>query len=450
MKCGTPLQDAVKVEEKKIAISSNVEEPRNNTSPKSRKGNKKPLLIGSSIVAVALVLFVIAGILIAGKGKFEKQVEAAFDNNDVEAFAELVKIPSKVKGTKRDFAPFIENDFGSIQHQIIEGTAVLAKQKEDASFTLYSNGVAFGELKQTIKLLFFPSYEIVLNGYDLGAITEFEGVVFNMDNSEVSLPMGNTYFIGKYIPGIYSYTANAENAHGDATYEGSLLHPNSEDSTLLSVDFETYDVHIASDHVKAVVYINGESTEKTIDELSIIEGVPETSSMEITAKINVDDETYDADAVFNTSTDRDLYFTFEEYEQKLFERELLNEDEVKQFFINYRNYFEEAIVAADFNIVASSFKDNAKITEDYKEFVNDHRDLKEYNYQFLLNDIESVDKVDDRTFNLVSTEEFNFTLLDDGTYHYKREKAYIIEYDEEKEQLVISDIKLLNTIKTRK
>jgi len=28
MKCGTPLQDAVKVEEKKIAISSNVEEPR--------------------------------------------------------------------------------------------------------------------------------------------------------------------------------------------------------------------------------------------------------------------------------------------------------------------------------------------------------------------------------------------------------------------------------------
>lgn len=451
MKCGTPLQDAVSVEEKKVAEKpTHVEESRKRTVTKSSKGHKKPLLIGSSIVTVALVLFVIAGILLAGKGKFEKQVEAAFEDNNVTAFAELVKIPSKVKGTKKDFASLIENDFGSIQHQIIEGTAVLAKQKGDTSYTLYSNGIAFGELSQTNKLLFFPSYEIILTGYDLGAITEYEGVVFNMNNADVSLPVGDTYFIGKYIPGKYSYTALAENEHGKDTYEGSLLHPNNEDSTLLSVEFETYDVHIASDYVKAVVYIDGKSTEKTIDELPILEGVPETSTMEITAKLSVDDETYDADVVFNTSTDRDLYFTFEKYEQNLIQQELLNEEEIKRFFVNYRSDFEEAIAAADFNIVGSFFMDDAEITEDYKEFVNDHRDLAEYNYQFLRNDIENVEKVDDRTFNLLSTEEFNFTLLNDGTYHYNREKQYVIVYDEDKEQLVIADIKLLNTIKTRK
>lgn len=114
---------------------------------------------------------------------------------------------------------------------------------------------------------------------------------------------------------------------------------------------------------------------------------------------------------------------------------------------SYRAAFETANNNADFYFVSHYFADGTQLRKNYKEFVEDHRDLKgSYNYKFIDNQVTSIKALSENKFELITTEEFDFYHSLDGTTKFVREKRYLIKLVNEGIQFEeIEDLKTQQT-----
>ena len=121
---------------------------------------------------------------------------------------------------------------------------------------------------------------------------------------------------------------------------------------------------------------------------------------------------------------------------------------MKAFYQDFRSDYAKAIDYIDFGYVKDYFPQGEQISKDYKIFVEDHRYIPGYGYNFIANDITDVKVISDSLFELYATEKFDYYSDEDGGLSYVRDKRYKINYANG--TFTIAEIKDLNTKKTKR
>ncbi len=117
------------------------------------------------------------------------------------------------------------------------------------------------------------------------------------------------------------------------------------------------------------------------------------------------------------------------------------------YYNNFRNDYAKALENIDYSYIENYFKEGSKISNDYGEFVLDHLNMNDYNYEYLSNELYYYEFIDENTVKAFAKEEFNFHSASDGSYYYDRDKKYIIK--QENGRWYIEDIQIEDTIKEK-
>ncbi|WP_142675599.1 TcaA NTF2-like domain-containing protein [Rossellomorea aquimaris] len=188
---------------------------------------------------------------------------------------------------------------------------------------------------------------------------------------------------------------------------------------------------IDTDFPEAVLFVNGKSTKKTLQELEYLGPFPEDKEVTLFAELSQPD----GKAIKSEQVTQDqgswgsLSFIFEENEANLStelvaESSLSNED-VNQYILDFRESYEQALNTRDYSLIASYLLSGSLAEEELIEYIGDLQD-KDYSYNFKENTIMNTQETEEGTFEITTFEKFIFTNHLKEQTTYDREKIYTI------------------------
>lgn len=426
-------------------------EPR---PPRKPMNTKTKILVSSGLA----LLVIIMGTHMFLKNMYnpEKKIEAmnlAYHGQDQEAFYKQFTIKEGTIGNAKNLYAAVKSYGWNDLRTELEKEALIASTNSKNvniitagyEFISVTSTPVFLGLYKDITFTILPSEVTVTVPYKDTALT-FGGQEYKTtaDDEEITL--------GKFIPGEYewSYTTPGPlmplSSKGKYTVEGD---EENEDSADLDWNIDT--LRVDSNVGNAIVFIDGKSTKKTVDELYELYPAQLNKDVKIHA-VTKDKKGTEVSSNIVPAAEDTIYLTFAhaEAEQKAEEQKQVaaaQTDVVRELFRSFRDEYEYAISYIDFSYIEDYFMEGSKIRQDYAKFVVDHRNIPGYYYEFLLNDITSVNQLSDNKYELLSFETFNFYSNADGGLHYERKKKYI--FKKVGDEFFIESITNLDTKKTK-
>lgn len=424
--CGAPFSESK-------AIPNEPSEPLHTTPVQSdiaqapvKKPNRKQK-IGAIIAALAILLLVVAHFILSDLYDPVKKVQAmneAYNSKDKEALFQQFTMKSDTVASAEDFYALV-NEYGwtELRNQLMnEAEKVKAKQPTDI---IYNKGefISTNPKPQILGLYQDAEFRIIPTTVSIEA--PYKNMNMTFGNQEVtSTEDEETIVLGDYLPGTYDWSYTYDEGLAPLSGSGTVDLDGQENNEQLVVpewDFTT--VTLDSDIKDAIVFINDQSTKKTVAELKELHPVQLDPSMKLHAVFtDTDGKAQTSEKVAMDTTSIYLPFDYIEKQQALEN----HEQTVKNLFRSFRNDYADAIYYADFDYIERYFKDGTKIKQDYAKFVYDHRNIPGYDYDFLLNDITSFKALSDTKFELYSFETFDFESNADDRVFYQRKKKYTI------------------------
>lgn len=343
------------------------EEPVGKTEPdkpqqRYREGRKIPLanFFKSKkfiISAVVILLVVIAG-LISFKvldakndpAKIVQQFEEAVKNENAKEVANLLNSgQDEMKVSEKDgkslLACFKENpDVLADTIQYLKDDAAALDQGINSSETMH--GGLFSLVDAGKKWLFFSEYGISFKPIYIEVTTNQDETEVLINNEEQGkLKENDKKTFGPFLP-IEQQVTGIYNGPYGTVKEDEIASPFDTDGRKIpvSLDLASHSVYLDSNYGEAIVFVNGESTEKTVNQLSTFGPVAADGSIKIHAELEAEGKTAKSQEYTIEETGITIYLHVddrpiqEEIARKQEEKEQLEQDKLDVERVVYTHY----------------------------------------------------------------------------------------------------------------
>lgn len=413
-----------------------------------RKMSRKQKALYSTVGALAL-LAIIAHLIMSSLFDPMKKIQAmneAYNQQDKEALFTEFNIP---KGTVGDADVFysLVKEYGWVSLRDSLTYEVGKLKNKQPTDIIYNRGELIVVEQKPILLGLYNKVNFTLIPTEVSVYAPFKDMVITLGGHEVTSEEDEKEIVvGKFIPGEYEWSYEYEGKLMPLVGAGTTnVYAQEDNHALVEFDWNFQTLYVDANIADAVVYIDGKSTKKTVEELEEIYPAQIRSNIDIYAEVEDADGNIQKSDVLQMD-DEYLQLTFAHVEK---EDELkMHEEEVRRLFKDFRADYEHAIDYTNIDYIDGYFKDGSKIKRDYAKFIIDHRGIPGYRYDFQLNDIKSFKVVSDTKFEVYSFETFDFSSDEEPTTHYEREKKYVISH--EKDAYYIEEITNLDTKKTKR
>lgn len=422
--CGTPFGD-----EKNSSSSTATNLHSTSIQPVQLPAKKmsKKQKIGGTIAGLAILLLIVAHLVLSSVYDPVKKVQAmneAYNSQDKPALLQQFALKKGAVASPENFYSIVNNyGWTDLRNQLmIEAEHVKTKQPTDL---IYHHGEFISVNPKPKVFGLYQDAEFRIIPTEVSIEVPYKNIKLKFDKQEVTSQQDDEIIvIGDYLPGEYTWSYEYPDGpvplSGSSTYD---LNGHEESKQLITPDWNFTAIELSSDIEDAIVYINDQSTKKTIAELQKIHPVQLDPTLKIHAVFtDKEGKAHTSETVAGDSTSIYLPFQYVEQQQELKN----NEETVKNIYKNFRDDYANSIYYADFDYIQNYFKDGTKIKQDYAKFVYDHRNIPGYKYDFLLNDITAFKTISETKFELHSLETFDFVSDKEQKVFYERKKKYTI------------------------
>lgn len=440
--CGHPFPPKMSEKEPSTtpvpALESTPETPKTRT-----KVNGKNKVIFGLIATLAILLigthFFIQNVI--DPYKQLSKADRAFVAKDSEAFLSYFSLPEDVITDDKSFYEFMkEEDWtNSISPAIKEMIRSIEKGT-------YSNPIQDQQGNHLISvvdekyLLFYKKINVQLEPIKVTASSSIPNTQLTLPNDEtLTIAEGSETSLGSFTPGTFNFNVLVSDDVSEQTYErNETIMGDGSNTYQLALDYSDQKINVSSDYDDAIIWIDGKSSKKTAEQLMLY-NLPNDGTVKLQAIVTVDGKEKKSEIVAVEDTEVHLAFSdvqakikaekaAQEKRQAMAEFTSEYEDYARQLFYDFRDSYYYALSNADFSYVSNYFADGTKLKDDYRKFVIDHNDFDfYYQYEFISNDIASIETVNDNTFNLYSYEVFDFFTSTEDNWHYERQKKYTLK-----------------------
>ncbi|WP_244877717.1 TcaA NTF2-like domain-containing protein [Halobacillus kuroshimensis] len=413
---------------------ANVGQPVQHRPPRKPMSKKKRVGIFSIIALVVLLTsahFIISSV--TDPLKIVQAMDRAVTDQDAEAFFDEVDVNETALINKEEYLSYIHSsDWESMRIQLTEGFESEDGQKFDFSIYEYGGGKVF-----TVKE--HPKVFGLYSTYDIEAIPNQVVASANVEDTSVSIE-GETLKVkgvSEYqdltlaYPGEYDVKGEAESEFGTFEYRGTLsVFPNELNESELMIDFPSNSYILNTNKEDAILFINGESTDKPLS------AYPELGPFPVEEEVTVHAEWEDEDGKTHTTEKVDtqsnlwgsipLYFEELEAEEVNVDREpdsntytkedednsqgeTIEKAEVEDFMLQFLGQSIDALNSKDFSIVEPYFSADGTGKAESRDFIESGR-------------VESETLLDGKMLNLKE--------VDEGEYEVTMSETYEIDYSD--------------------
>lgn len=420
--------------------------------------SKRKITRGKKItlyVSIFLIIFVITcHLVIKSMVEPEKTILPIYNslmNENEGSFFKHVAIADTVEYDGESYMSYIA---AQDMEQLLASLKEASSEVLDDGLTRiiqHENGSDLFRIIEKKFLLFYPRIEIQAIHTNVNLETDIKESTLTFNKMEYKLD-GNPLQLGSYLPGTYVVRGTANNSVTPNSAEWKMDIITSEKINTLFLMNKDLMISLNGEQPDSIVYVNGVSTQKTIKELKQIGPIFGDTELLLTAKKETPTgelaKSYEEAAVKGDS----VHFTFPaEYSfvikspEQLAEEEF-NRDDLEEFFLGFRNFYEASLNNKDFTFVQQYLEPDTEAYIETEEFIGDTGD-EYYNYNFILNEVTSIELSVEEA-NVFTYEEFEFTNHLNEIILYEREKQYDIRKNNEGE-LKIHKIHITDTKKTR-
>lgn len=441
--CGNPYPS--KINEKELSSTITATSPESTpVAPKTRtKMNGKNKVIFVIIAALAIILMGTHFFIQQSIDPYKQlsNADRAFVAKDSKAFLSYFSMHEEVITDDESFYEFIKKEdwTNSISPAIKEMIRSIEKGT-------YSSPIQDQEGNNLISvvdekyLLFYKKIKVQLEPIKVTASSSVPNAEVTLPNDEtITLAEGSDTSLGSFTPGVHTFNVLVTDDIFEQTYErNDTIIGDGSNAYELVFDFSDQKIDVTSDYDDAIIWIDGKSTKKTAEQIKLY-NVPTDGTVKLQAIANVDGKEKKSEIVAVENTE--VHLAFSDVQAKIKAEEVAKEkkqamedfayeyeDSARQMYYDFRNSYYSALTNGDFSYVSDYFADGTQLKDDYREFVLEHNDFDfSYDYDFISNDISSIETVNENTFNLYSYEVFDFFTSTDDNWHYERQKKYTIK-----------------------
>ncbi|MCA0985150.1 hypothetical protein LCL89_14050 [Halobacillus yeomjeoni] len=358
-------------------------------------------------------------------------MDRALNEQDADRFLEFLKLDEDALIHPEEFLRFVdESGWEDVRTQMMD--VIQSKGSNAFDVKIYdSYGHPLWIMKKkaivpglyhTYQMEVIPDQLLISNTYGPAAFSIEE------ETMEVEAADAEVRFI-KLYPGEYEMEIQAENEFGQLTISDSIVVDSlgGEEITYYArLPEERY--RIVTDHEDAVLFVNGESTGKMLEEYEELGPFLGGEETEVHAEwTNPRGEIIKTDPLYPADAYRtDLAFIFD---QPIVEKETesvgLNDRDAEELVLNFRKAYEEALNNDDYSRIDPYIAAGSQADKDLKEYLNDMRGA-DFSYNFTDNKVLAVEETSDGV--VVTTEErFIFTNHKGDQIEYYKNKDYYLK-----------------------
>ncbi|MGI8315974.1 TcaA NTF2-like domain-containing protein [Halobacillus mangrovi] len=421
--------------------------------PMSRRAKVVWISTGSLIGLMIIAHFIITSII--NPVKSIQMMDRAMTEGDANSFFEDVTLDESALIHKEEFMRFIdEAGWEEVREQM---TQVI--EDKDASdfdrkiYDSYGNDL-FVMKKVAVMPGLYHTYEIesVPNQLLLSTNVSPSSFTIEKENLEVRKTKDHHKFL-KLYPGTYELKGEASNEFGEFTISQEVVVDTTGAGDFsITAAFPEETFTIFTNHPEATLFVNGKSTKKKLSEFKTIGPFPDDKEVKLHAEWkNKDGDMLKTEPVTqNSAFWGELNFVFEDaYEENNDppeeEEVALNEDfdeEAEMLVLDFRAAYESALNATDFSVISPYLLSGSKAEEELKEYIEGLVN-NEFTYEFVDNEILSVESTSGNGVVVKTKETFVFTNDEGAQTHYDRKKDYYLQ--EVSDELKINRIDINET-----
>lgn len=418
--------------------------PPEPTKRTMKKSTKVFGIIGC-ILAIALISTHFALKSIHDPLKTIDTMNSAYNNQDKEEFFKQFQLKKGTVASADNFYELVSQYGWTELRNQLTYEAEKINNKEPADM-IYNDGEFISITKKPILMGFYQDVDFTILPTTVSVQLPLANTTFKFGSQEVTTQKEDEQIqLGQFIPGEYEWSYETKGSlmplSGNGTY---TLSPSEANKQELDIDWGFTSIYLDADLKDAIVYINGTSTKKKVNELSELSPAQLNKSVKIQA-VGKDKDGNEVKSAEIAADSEEIYLPFDHIQK---EQELAVQlEEVEQIYKSFRSDYADAIYSIDFSYIEDYFKNGSKIRNDYAKFVSDHSSITGYYYDFLLNEVTSITPISADTFELLAYEKFNFSSDDDDSLRYERKKKYVISHVND--EYFIESIIDLDTKKTK-
>lgn len=415
------------------------------TSTKERSPKKMTRLSKIVLALLTLLIVVAVGAHLWIKQAIDpyKQLTAtdrAFIAKDYEGFLAYFTLPEKTIQNAESFYTFMkEQDWSNTISPLIK------EKIKEVENGIYSDPIYDEKNNQLIRVIDEPYLgiykKIIINlePVTVEARTTMDELTVEFAENTISMTKDDKEVLGLFTPGTHTFDLTLTDDISTETYEQTkTIIGGGKNEKDVTFDFQDQTIRVTSDYEDAFIYVDGVNTQKTAKNIRLYT-IPLDHSVTLQAVLTVDNVEKKSEAV--TVGDTQIHLAFADVQAKKIAEQAATEkkeaterfvaeydDSARQLFYNFRSDYYNAISYGNFSYVADYFANGSQVKEDYRKFIVGHNDFEfSYTYDFISNDVVSVEAVSVDTLNVYSYEIFEFFTSLEENWHYERQKKYTLK-----------------------
>jgi len=424
---------------------------RSRTPQKTRMSKKKKIVIG--IVAVIAIALFSAHIYIKSIISIDKQIASIYEalhEGNGDKFLEVVHVDDNVIFDPEAYMGLLE--LGDVP-VLVEEIVAAIQQAEKTGLpqfisTDFVNNILKIERKKYLGI--YNEIKIAAPAYEVKVETDLPSGKITIGDKEWEIK-GEPIILGSFLPGNYSAILSNEELD-DATLEWDILVSSNSKDNVLVIEKDAYMVRLAQENLDGLLIIDGKETGKKVSEMPQIGPLFTKTPIElsIVKEINGEQqqsaivEAYPGDEVsfifeikkvekeVASSTDSEEVASSIDLEEDDATKKALTENEIteenKQFVLDFRSAYEDALNTRDFSLVTPFLLEEGTAYEELEEFVGDMKN-ENYKYNFTHNETAGWEVNPDGGMEIDTYEVFDFINDKGHLTHYKRDKTYYLILD---------------------
>lgn len=293
--------------------------------------------------------------------EFEKIMSQKDSGKALELFKEQLQ---DIEPSEKTMAEFMDYVYFETEWKLaIKDWKKVAIRDRDNYETIKSiDGNQLFSLEETGDFLgIYPTYEVVVHPFSLEVKSYIQGTKVMFHNKSKTLQNSEDYQkVASFLPTytdqeiIYSVESEYASIEDTLSFTSSAYGDN---TVYVELDIEAALISVSSNEVNAIVFINGESTKKTVGEIGLFGPIPLDGSFTVHAEID-DRVSYREDIYYEE--DYELWFEEEYAEEVIVDVSSSvsgepSKDELEFLYDSFQQTAVDAINARDYSIVESYY-----------------------------------------------------------------------------------------------
>ncbi|WP_226643146.1 zinc ribbon domain-containing protein [Mesobacillus subterraneus] len=418
------------------------------------KLSKPTIFLFTGAIAV-LVFLVAAHLVLSNIYKPEKilwEFEKAVETKDSDTIAEILRESgTDVDFDTKDVQKFTfylteENDFDGIMKEL---TVDLRKAKNGRKTDPVqdSNGHRILQVVENgKKFLIYKQYGIQAVPITIMAASNYDGVSIQVDGNKAK-KLGkaeDVTEVGVFLPGEYKISGTYKGDYAELESSQSVYPTEGSDNIIEAfVSLEGSHLSLRTNRENAIVYINGKSTGKTIEEMDGFGPVTTDGSMKIYAVVNGSSGKVKSNVASVEYDEVELWFEEDEYEPEEVVSDLedyteksYSEDELWTFMNEYVSSGIDAINARDFSYIADYHHPDGSTYAESRDYIK-YLESKGITEKVISTKLVDAEEMSDG-YSVLMEEEYYITYNDGSTKHKVFQTQYLLKWYRDSELKVFS------------